>query len=79
MAAMVQLKQRNVLFNSIVGSSRRGWLTGSATSRETDYKPRIELRSPGTNFQVKPLKITMNFQSFRLNRNYRIDLVSIHL
>ena len=31
------------IINSIVGSSRRGWLTLSAISREIDYKRRIEV------------------------------------
>jgi hypothetical protein len=33
---------------------------------------RIELRNRGTNFQVKPSKITMNYQSYRLNGDYII-------
>ena len=32
---------KEYVINSIVGSSRRGWLTLSATSQETDCKPRI--------------------------------------
>jgi hypothetical protein len=32
----------------------------------------IELRNRGTNFQVKPSKITMNYQSYRLNGDYII-------
>ena len=35
---------------------------------------RIELLSPGTNFQVKILKITTIFQFCRLNGNYLIHL-----
>ena len=34
---------------------------------------RIELRNRGTNFQVKPSKITMNYQSYRLNGDYIIS------
>ena len=32
---------KEYVINSIVGSSRRGWLTLSATSQEIDCKPRI--------------------------------------
>ena len=32
---------KEYVINSIVGSSRRGWQTLSATFRETDFKPRI--------------------------------------
>ena len=33
---------KEYVINPIVGSSRRGWLTLSATSQEIDCKPRIQ-------------------------------------
>ena len=36
---------KEYVINSVVGSSRRRWLTLSATSREIDYKPRIGIQA----------------------------------
>ena len=41
MAAMLEVPHKGICYCSIVGSSRRGWLTLSATSQEIDCKPKI--------------------------------------
>ena len=67
---------KEYVVNSIVGSSRRGWLTLSATSQEIDCKPRISSKKshkPATFIVIKNFLISrLSFETFlRLSRVIR--------